>query len=77
MLEMFEKCPLPLYIKLGFREAINWTSFRPMEECHLQETIRGCINQLLENIETKHGHMFVSRALGYVTAGYAEVYVDI
>lgn len=48
-----------------------------MEECHLQETIRGCINQLLENIETKHGHMFVSRALGYVTAGYAEVYVDI
>jgi hypothetical protein len=73
VLEMFEKCPLPLYMKLGFREAVDWTSFRPIEECRLQETIRGSIDQLLQKIETKHGQLFASRALGYVTAGFSEI----
>ncbi|XP_062599748.1 NACHT domain- and WD repeat-containing protein 1-like, partial [Saccostrea cucullata] len=68
VLEMFDKCPLPLFIKLSFREAIEWTSFRPIEECRLQDTIRGCIDKLFEKMETKHGYVFVSRTLGYITA---------
>ena len=66
---MFEKCPLPLYFKLSFREALEWTSFRPIEECRLRDTIRGTIDHMFTKLETKHGKLFVSRALGYVTIG--------
>lgn len=69
VLSMFEKCSLPLYIKLCFREAITWTSFRPIEECQLEDTIRGCIDKLFKSLENKHGELFVVRALGYVTVG--------
>ena len=68
-LRMFEKCPLPLYFKLSFREALEWTSFRPIEECCLQDTIRGTIDHMFRKLETKHGICLVSRALGYVTIG--------
>ncbi|XP_061186244.1 NACHT and WD repeat domain-containing protein 2-like [Saccostrea echinata] len=68
VLEMFEKCPLPLFIKLSFREAMEWTSFRSIKECCLQDTIRGCIDQLFQKMETKYGRIFVSRTLGYITA---------
>lgn len=67
VLSMFEKCSLPLYIKLCFRKAITWTSFRPIEECQLEDTIRGCIDKLFRSLENKHGELFVARALGYVT----------
>ena len=68
-LRMFEKCPLPLYFKLSFRETSEWTSFRPIEECRLQDTIRGTIDHMFIKLETKHGNCLVSRALGYVTIG--------
>lgn len=67
VLSLFEKCSLPLYIKLCFRKAIKWTSFHPIEECQLEDTIRGCIDKLFISLENKHGELFVARALGYVT----------
>nr|XP_022300895.1 NACHT and WD repeat domain-containing protein 2-like [Crassostrea virginica] len=67
ILHMFEKCPLPLYFKLSFREALEWTSFRPIEECRLQDTIRGTIDHMFAKLESKHGKLFISRALGYIT----------
>ena len=69
ILHMFEKCPLPLYFKLSFREALEWTSFRPIEECRLQDTIRGTIDHMFAKLESKHGKLFISRVLGYITIG--------
>lgn len=36
----------------------------------LAPTVRGLINQLLEDMEKEHGEIFVTHALGYLTAAY-------
>ena len=56
----------PLYIKVIFDQVISWRSY----DCGLSEipdTIRGCLNQLYQNMEKKHGEILVARALGYLS----------
>lgn len=36
----------------------------------LAPTVRGLINQLLEDMEKEHGEVFVTHALGFLTAAY-------
>ncbi|XP_070558651.1 NACHT domain- and WD repeat-containing protein 1-like isoform X2 [Ptychodera flava] len=64
----FEKCPLPLYLKLCFDEACRWRSFTPQDETNLEDTVRGVINCLFARIEREMGKVLVQRALGYLTA---------
>ena len=65
----FSKCPIPLFLKLSFDTASSWSSFAPKSSTVLESTVRASINSLLQRLETLHGHIFVSRALGYLTAG--------
>lgn len=65
----FEKCPLPIYLKLSFDEACRWTSYSDKSTTVLQTTVRNSINTLFSRLEVKHGETFVSRALGYLTEG--------
>lgn len=65
----FDQCPLPLNLKLSFDEACKWTSFATRDSTRLQMTIRASINRLFFRLERMHGELFVSRALGYMTAG--------
>ncbi|XP_067662735.1 NACHT and WD repeat domain-containing protein 2-like [Haliotis asinina] len=67
VLEAFQKCPLPLFLKLSFDEACRWSSFASQSETTLQTSIRGSINALFSRIEALHGKVFVSRALLYLT----------
>ncbi|XP_067662722.1 NACHT and WD repeat domain-containing protein 2-like [Haliotis asinina] len=67
VLRAFQKCPLPLFLKLSFDEACRWTSFASPSETTLQTSIRGSINALFSRIEALHGQIFVSRALAYLT----------
>ncbi|XP_033748500.1 NACHT domain- and WD repeat-containing protein 1-like [Pecten maximus] len=61
-------CPLPLFLKLSFENAQGWHSYWDKSETVLQKTIRSSIDNLFTKLETKHGEIFVSRTLGYLTA---------
>ena len=65
----FSKCPIPLFLKLSFDAASSWTSFAPKNTTVLEATVRNSINSLFQRLETMHGYVFVSRALGYITTG--------
>ncbi|GFR71651.1 NACHT and WD repeat domain-containing protein 1 [Elysia marginata] len=67
VLDAFQNCPLPLFLRLSFDEACKWKSFSRPELSILQPTIRDCINRLFTQMEVSHGKVFVSRALGYLT----------
>lgn len=69
LMRSFDQCPLPLNLKLSFDEACRWTSFAAQDTTRLQTTIRASINRLFFRLERQHGELFVSRTLGYITAG--------
>ena len=68
VLEAFQKCPLPLYLKLAFDEACRWKSYTPLNDNKLAPTIKGIIHELLDRVEKLHGKILVSQALAYITA---------
>ena len=68
VLDAFQKCPLPLYLKLAFDEACRWKSYTPSTGTALAPTVRDIINALFERVERVHGKILVTHALGYVTA---------
>ena len=69
LLVAYRACPIPLYIKLSFDEAIKWHSYDFPTEAQLQETVSKTIHGLLWRIERQHGRLLVSHALGCLTAG--------
>ena len=68
VLEAFEKCPLPLYLKLSFDEASRWKSYTSPNDIKLAPTIKEIIHDLLDRTERLHGKALVSHALAYITA---------
>ena len=64
----FQKCPLPLYLKLASDEALRWKSYTTDADIHLEGTVREIIDGLFERLERRHGKLLVSHALAYVTA---------
>ena len=67
VMDAFQKCPLPLFLKLSFDQACRWTSYSRPDLTVLQDTVRGSIDALLARVEQLHGKLFVSRALTYLT----------
>ena len=68
VLDTFNKCPLPLFLKLAFDEACRWKSYTPEKETGLPSTIREIIHSLFDRLERIHGKMLVSHALAYISA---------
>ena len=64
----FEKCTLPLYVKLIYDQVKGWRSYTPVSEYSLAYTVQQSIDRLFLLLEKKHGTILVSRALAYVTA---------
>ena len=64
----FEKCSLPLYVKLIYDQVKGWRSYTPVSEYSLAYTVQQSIDRLFLLLEKKHGTILVSRALAYVTA---------
>ena len=67
VLNTFNKCPLPLFLKLAFDEACRWKSYTPESETKLPSTIREIIHSLFDRLERIHGKMLVSHALAYIS----------
>jgi WD40 repeat protein len=70
LLAAFNRCGMPLYLKLAFEEARNWPSWSPLVECKIGQGIDGVIDTFLDRLglDTNHGNLLVSRSLGYLTA---------
>jgi hypothetical protein len=69
LLDKFQQCGLPLYLKLAFEEARLWKSYDALPE--LSGDIPGILRDLFTrlSLESNHGGMLVSRSLGYIAAG--------
>ena len=68
VMEAFQKCPLPLYLKLSFDEALRWNSYTPKTDMYLEPTVREIIDDMFNRVERRHGKILVSHALAYITA---------
>ncbi len=70
LLSSFERCPLPLYLKLAFEEARGWPSSLPAGECKLGDGIEGILETLLLRLSggSNHGQLLVDRSLAYLAA---------
>jgi len=75
ILSKFERCPVPLYLKLAFEEARRWKSYDGLpcgadEMPGLFEDIEGIIKDMLWRLEqpAHHGQTLVSKAMGYLAA---------
>ncbi|XP_048730738.1 uncharacterized protein LOC125647914 isoform X3 [Ostrea edulis] len=68
IINAFNKCAFPLYLKLAFMESKLWSSFTDIEHCKLSENIIKLAALKFGKLETKHGEPLVRRALGYITA---------
>ena len=73
VLTSVKKCPLPLFLKISFEEAVGWKSYSPPSETVLEDTVRQAIDLLFQRVERKHGETLVKHALGYITAGKCSV----
>ena len=43
LLDAFQKCSLPIFLKVSFEEALRWKSYTPTNEIRLESTVRGKI----------------------------------
>ena len=67
LMDTFNKCPGPLFLKLILDEAVKWRSYTLYHKLELQQTVQGAINKLFDNLEIKFGRTITSHALGYIT----------
>ena len=68
VMNAFNGCPLPLFLKLSSDEAVRWKSYSAIEKCILKSTVKDSINALFERLERLHGYQLVSHGLAYITA---------
>jgi WD40 repeat protein len=70
VLAHFERCGLPLYLKLAAEESKLWKSYTPEDACTLGEGVAGVIDTLFDRLASNanHGPVLVERSLGYLAA---------
>jgi WD40 repeat protein len=70
VLAHFERCGLPLYLKLAAEESKLWKSYAPQDACTLGEGVAGVIDTLFDRLASNanHGPVLVERSLGYLAA---------
>ncbi|XP_069132997.1 NACHT and WD repeat domain-containing protein 2-like isoform X2 [Argopecten irradians] len=68
LIEAFKKCPMPLFLKIAFQDALSWTSDTPLDQIKFAENVKKQALLKFVKLETKHGEPLVRRALGYITA---------
>jgi len=68
IMSAFARCPLPLYLRLATDIAVRWRSYDQVTVDEFPADVPSLVDKLFDRLETRYGRMFVSRALGYVTA---------
>jgi WD40 repeat protein len=70
LLTHFERCGLPLYLKLATEEGLLWKSYASNDACILGEGVAGVIDTLFDRLgsNANHGPTLVRYSLGYLAA---------
>ena len=70
VLANFERCGLPLYLKLAAEESRLWKSYTPENACKLGEGVAGVVDTLFDRLanNANHGPVLVERSLSYLAA---------
>jgi WD40 repeat protein len=70
VLAHFDRCGLPLYLKLAAEESRLWKSFSFPDACMLGEGIAAILDTLFDRLasNTNHGQVLVDRSLGYLAS---------
>lgn len=70
VLAPFERCGLPLYLRLAAEESKLWKSYAPADVCRLGEGVAEIIDTLFDRLadEANHGPVLAGRSLGYLAA---------
>ena len=64
----FSLCPQPLFMKLVFRQVVQWKSYTPLESISLASSTAAALSHLFEQLEEQHGKTLVQHTLAYLTA---------
>ena len=67
VLDAFEKCPLPLYLRLAADVALRWHSYDTIDPDELSPDMPGLITTLFRRLEARYGKHLVHHALAYIT----------
>ncbi|KAK2144717.1 hypothetical protein LSH36_736g01022 [Paralvinella palmiformis] len=67
VLDAFEKCPLPLYLRLAADVALRWHSYDTIDAGELPANMSGLITTLFQRLESRYGTHLVHHALAYLT----------
>ena len=70
VISAFQKCPLPLFLRLCFGQAVSWKSYSKVDNLSLQNNVKDEIDKLFDRVELLRGRTIVSHALAYLTASY-------
>jgi len=54
--------------KINIKQVRRWSSYASVDQTTIESTVSLCIDRLLDRVERYHGRVFVSHALGYLTA---------
>eukprot|EP00026_Physarum_polycephalum_P001823 Phypoly_transcript_01826.p1 GENE.Phypoly_transcript_01826~~Phypoly_transcript_01826.p1 ORF type:complete len:1036 (+),score=180.61 Phypoly_transcript_01826:273-3110(+) len=66
VISAYKITPTPLYLQAASIFALGWNSYTPIEQCTLENGMRGIINQIFVKLEKKHGEILIGRALAYL-----------
>ncbi|CAH3143126.1 unnamed protein product [Porites evermanni] len=67
VLDAFNECPYPLFLKIAFETSCTWTSSTPVDDITLSRTVRQLIDDMFDRLIRIHGNLLVDHALGYLT----------
>ena len=70
VIDEFNACRFPLYLRLAFEEARHWRSYDDPDECSLGAGLAGVTDQLFERLsdDSHHGRVLVTHTLNYLAA---------
>lgn len=67
VISSYNKCKLPIYLKLAFEKARKWHSY---DKTHtLKEDVAGIINEYFDDLEEEHDRDFVTHVVCYMLSG--------
>ena len=68
ILAKFEKCPLPLYLRLAADIGTRWHSYDEVSEEDIAGDMKGLVQTIFQQLQTRYGTKLIHHALGYITA---------
>uniref|UniRef100_A0A2C9JTF7 NACHT domain-containing protein n=1 Tax=Biomphalaria glabrata TaxID=6526 RepID=A0A2C9JTF7_BIOGL len=68
LIEKFQKCPNPLYLRMIIDQALKWRSHLEVNDVIVGSDTNFAVSHVFIDLEREHGQVIVSKALGYLTS---------